>query len=240
MNLLASSFWSTLVAGAALALAACSGASNGIGGSSNQTCTTTPCGTTSNSIQTCTSQPTGGCSNVTYSVGGQSFSCNTCQGCTGAAQSAAMACINDPVDGGGTDSGNATCSASIPCGTGGRTYQECTTLGAGGACESIDYKTSDGHNFTCAGCQNCATVAENLQTYCAMPPGDGGTGSTSCSSAVSCGNTGTTYQECTTTGAGGACESIEYKSRTAFPTRAPAAATARRPRSRSTRTARAP
>ncbi len=211
MNLSAASLWSTLVTAACLALAACSGASNGIGGSgdagnSNQTCITTPCGTGGNSIQTCTGQATGGCADVTYSVGSSSFPCNSCTGCTGAAQSAAMACLNDP-----GDAGNGNCSAAVPCGSGGRTYQECTTVGAGGACESLDYKTSDGHNFTCPGCQGCASVAQNLQTYCASPPDDGGTGNTSCSPAVSCGNTGTTYEECTTTGAGGACSSIDYK-----------------------------
>jgi hypothetical protein len=212
MKLVASSFWAALVATASLALAACSGASNGIGnGNGNQTCTTTPCGAGGNSIQTCTGEPSGGCSQVTYTVGGQSFSCSSCQGCTSAAQQAAMACLSDPGDGGGGDGGNGTCSAAVPCGAGGRTYQECTTLGAGGACVSLDYKTSDGHNFTCAGCQECASVAENLQNYCATTPGDGGNGNTSCSTAVSCGNTGTTYQECTTTGAGGACTSIEYK-----------------------------
>jgi hypothetical protein len=211
MNLVSSSFWAALVASASLAIAACSGASNGIGnGNGNQTCTTTPCGTSGNSIQTCTSQPSGGCSNVTYTVGSQSFSCSSCQGCTAAAQQAAQACLSEPVDGGGSDGGNGTCSAAVPCGADGRTYQECTILGADGTCASLDYKTSDGHNFSCPGCMNCASVAENLQSYCATAPTDGGGGNTSCSTAVSCGNTGTTYQECTTTSAG-ACTGIAYK-----------------------------
>jgi len=71
---------------------------------------------------------------------------------------------------------------------------------------SIDYKTSDGKTFTCAGCQNCTDQAENLQNYCSMPQG-----MSSCSTPVACGSTGMTYKECTTTGSGGACEGIEYE-----------------------------
>jgi hypothetical protein len=217
MKLLSSSFWAALVASASLALAGCSGASNAIGGGGNQTCTTTPCGIGDNSIQTCTTEPSGGCSTVTYTVGGQSFQCNSCSGCTSAAQQAATACVNGPTDGGTGNDGGVTdggdsgvCSAPVACGSGGRTYEECTIVGAGGACVSIDYRTSDGHNFSCPGCESCAAIAEDLQSYCATPPSDSGTGQTACSTSVACGNTGTTYEECTTT-SGGACESIEYK-----------------------------
>jgi len=211
MNLSAASLWSTLVTAACLALAACSGASNGIGGSGNQTCSNIPCGANGATYSQCSTPSSGGCADVQYSANGQTTSCNTCAGCTQAIQTVIAACMSEPLDGGGSDAGNGNCSAAVPCGSGGRTYQECTTVSTGGACESLDYRTSDGHNFTCPGCQNCGAVAQNLQTYCASPPDDGGSGNTSCSPAVSCGNTGTTYEECTTTGSGGACTSINYK-----------------------------
>lgn len=209
------SFWSSLVAAAVLALAACTGASNNLGNSNNnnnQSCVTTPCGTGGSSIQTCTAQPSGGCSAVTYTVGSQSFTCNSCQGCTQAAQQAAMACLDEVGDGGTDSGGTQTCATAEQCGTAGDTYEECTTVDSLGGCLSIDYKTSDGRNFTCAGCMNCGTIATELQSYCATNPSpDAGTGTTACSAAVACGNTGDTYEECTTTGAGGACESISYK-----------------------------
>jgi hypothetical protein len=217
MNRISSpSFWSALAAAAMLALAACSGASNGIGGS-QQNCSSTPCGANGSTIQTCTAQPQGGCSQVTYAVGGQTFSCNSCQGCTQAASAAAQACLNDPGDGGtgdgGTDSGgNQSCSAAVPCGTNGDQYQECTTLSSTGTCLSIDYKTSDGRNFTCDGCQNCAGIAVNLQNYCGTNPSpDAGTGSTTCSPAIQCGSTGDTYEECTTTNGSGTCTAVAYR-----------------------------
>jgi hypothetical protein len=214
-----SSFWSALAATAAFVLAACSGASNGIGNGNGPapTCVSTPCGAGGNTIQTCTSQPQGGCSAVTYTVGSQSFSCNSCMGCTGAAEQAATACVGGGPGDGGTndgsvDGGNQTCSAAMACGTNGDHYQECTTVDSMGGCLSIDYKTSDGRNFTCSGCQNCAGIAQNLQTYCATnPSGDAGTGTTTCSPALQCGNTGDTYQECTTTNGGGTCTGVAYR-----------------------------
>ena len=210
------SFWATAAAAASLvfALAACTGANDALGG--NATCVTTACGTGSATYQACTSQAAAGssCADITYKVNGQSFTCNSCQGCTSAASQVAMACLDsvDPGDGGNEASGNQTCSTPTACGAGGRTYQECSTLDAAGTCVTLDYKTSDGHTFTCAGCQGCATVAENLAAYCAgEAQPDSGPGMTSCSTSVSCGTSGVTYKECTTTGAGGACESIKYE-----------------------------
>ena len=212
MKLLSSSFWAALVASASLALAACSGASNGIGGGGNQTCQTVACGANGSTYTECSTPASGGCSNFQYSANGQTQTCNTCTGCAQALQTVLTACLSEPIDGGGSDGGDSgVCSAPVACGSGGRTYEECTIVGAGGSCVSIDYRTSDGHNFSCPGCQSCAGVAENLQSYCATPPGDGGTGKTACSTSVACGNTGTTYEECTTTASGGGCESIEYK-----------------------------
>jgi hypothetical protein len=206
------SFWAAVSAAACLAIAACNGASNGIGGgdggaeASNGNCSTVTCtANASTPFQLCQLPPVNGCDQSTYNVGSQSFPCNSCQGCATAEAQAQVACAGPPDAGG-------NCASAVACGTAGTTYQECTTLGPNNACVSIDYKTSDGHNFTCPGCANCASIAENLQTYCSSNPSpDAGTGMTSCSTAVSCGNTGTTYEECTTAGAGGVCDAITYK-----------------------------
>jgi hypothetical protein len=108
--------------------------------------------------------------------------------------------------------GTTTCSASTQCGAGGRTYQECTTVdSASGACQSIAYKTSDGKQFTCHGCQSCSATATQLSDYCAgIPEDDGGTGTTTCSAAQACGTTGTTFQQCTTVSPAGTCSGIKY------------------------------
>jgi hypothetical protein len=194
----------------AVAAVGCSSqASNGA-----QQCQSTACGNGS-SLSVCTTNDSNGvCSGITYEFGGQSFACRSCLDCTDAVDSATQACIHAPAKDGGTSSGGGdggngagTCSAKVACGTGGTTYQECTTLGPGGACESISYKTSDNKTFACAGCANCQTAATQLSQYCSTA---GGKPSTTCSSAISCGSAGLTYQQCTTTNAG-VCESIQYR-----------------------------
>jgi hypothetical protein len=119
------------------------------------------------------------------------------------------------------------------------TYEECTTVGPGGACVAIVYQTSDGRAFTCAGCTACAETQKDLAAYCGSEPagdaGEAGTtdsgastdsgddpdsggdpdsgdpGGTTCLAAVPCGTAGLTTRECTTTARGGACVSIAYQ-----------------------------
>ncbi|HTQ44254.1 MAG TPA: hypothetical protein VMI75_15950 [Polyangiaceae bacterium] len=221
----ASSFLATALGALALSLASlagCSSASNGLGGNGHQTCASAAC-PNGQSYQACTTTDpgTGACTGVSYSIGGQTFTCASCGDCSEAAQQVAMAC-EGVVDDGGTGSssgggsgsssggGNGACSTPEACGTGGRTYQECTDLTPDGQCQAIVYKTSDGHSFTCPGCTSCTGTAQQLANYCATAPGDGGVGSTSCTSSVPCGSSGMSYEECTTSNTGG-CESIQYK-----------------------------
>ncbi|HEX8794651.1 MAG TPA: hypothetical protein VF765_27080 [Polyangiaceae bacterium] len=205
-------------------LAGCSSASNGLGGGGKQTCASSACpGGQSYQACTTTDPATGACTGISYSVGGQTFNCASCGDCSEAAQQVAAACEGGGGDGGtgsssgggsGSSSGSSgggACSAPQACGTGGRTYEECTNLSTSGQCEAIVYKTSDGHSFTCPGCTSCSAAAQQLASYCASTGGDGGTGHETCSSSVPCGSSGMTYDECTTTGSNGECQSIQYK-----------------------------
>lgn len=207
-------------------LSGCSSASNGLGGGGHQNCAQASCATNGQTYQVCTAtDPTSGaCTGQSFQINGQTFNCASCGDCSEAVQQVAAACEGSPGDGGtssssgggsGSSSGSTTngpCSAPQACGTGGRTYEECTNLSSSGECEAIVYKTSDGHSFTCPGCTSCSGVAEQLATYCETGSGnDGGTGVETCTSSVPCGSSGLSYEECTTTGSGGACESIRYK-----------------------------
>lgn len=223
MSSRAATFWTFLASSVVLTLAACTGASNPLGGGGTQNCQQVPCGN-GDSINECVSQPSGGCSDITYQVGGQTFSCNSCQGCGQAQQQATTACINGSgsssgggsgsSSGGGSGSssgsggGTTTCSGTASCGTSGITYASCTTV-ENGACTGMAYRTSTGQTFHCNGCTNCATAAQELTSYC-DGAADGGGGQTTCGSALSCGNTGYTYQQCTTL-TNGACTGIAYQ-----------------------------
>jgi N-acetylneuraminic acid mutarotase len=133
--------------------------------------------------------------------------------------------IDDGGNSGDGAQGNATCSAAVACGAGGATYEECTTLGADGACLAIVYRVSDGHAFTCAGCTSCTATQQQLGTYCSSVttvdagPSDASVpdaaqdsgGGTTCQAPSACGTAGVTFRECTTTNGSGACESIDYQ-----------------------------
>ncbi|MGH7295191.1 MAG: hypothetical protein ACRELB_09670 [Polyangiaceae bacterium] len=180
-------------------------------------------------LQVCTkTDSTGACKEAGYVVGSQTIYCASCDDCSAAATQANQACSGLPPDDGGsgsssgggtsssvgtTDAGKGTtCSPKVACGTKGVTYEECTTVNPGGACTSIDYQTSDGHKFTCAGCSSCQAAAQQLSAYCAgTAPVDAGTPTTTCSGAVTCGSQGYTYSQCTTTSGSGACQSIVYE-----------------------------
>jgi len=180
-----------------LVVAGCGGSNGaGLGGDGGQACTTGSC-------------PQGDGGNPTPESGGNGLTCGAPTAC-GAA-------------------GN------------GRTYEECTQVTPGGQCSAIVYQVSDGHAFTCAGCANCGPVQQQLASYCATAPSgdagsssggdastgdsstdadagsdadagdDAGGGGTTCLPGVACGSGGLSYEECTTTGRGGACTSIQYE-----------------------------
>ncbi|HEY8040660.1 MAG TPA: hypothetical protein VIF15_12730 [Polyangiaceae bacterium] len=203
-----------LIMAAALALPF-SGCNVTTSSGNNQSCQSTPCGS-GTSIQVCTqTDAAGACSGISYAVGGKTFDCNSCTDCTQAAVDATQQCqaVLGGGDGGigtGNDGGTGlgNCSTPSPCGSQGKTYQECTTLGAGGTCSNITYRTSDGQQFSCNGCSSCATAAQELAQYCTSGTG---IGNTTCSSPTSCGTGGLSYQECTTTSATGQCTEIQFK-----------------------------
>lgn len=177
---------------APLALAACSGASNPLGGLGNGS-----------------GNGNGSGSGSTASDCPPFTPCTTDTGSSGGGNDAGSGSGSGSGGGSGSSSGaggTQTCSLASACGTAGRSYQTCTTVGAAGVCSSIEYKTADGQDFACVGCSNCTTAAANLQSYCAGET----TGSVSCTAPVACGETGTTYELCTTTNAG-ACTEMQYK-----------------------------
>ena len=201
MEPFACKLWAALAGVALVALVAGCTASS----ATSQNCVPSACGN-GNTLNVCTTEDSNHvCLEIKYEVGSQSFACNSCQDCATASSQAAQACAGGLGDGGGGDgsNGNTTCATADPCGSKG-TYQECTTVGADGACSQIVYKTSDGHTFTCAGC-SCSSAAVQLANYCS------GTGdTTACGTAVTCGTGGLTYSECTTS-SGSACVSVQYQ-----------------------------
>jgi hypothetical protein len=194
----------------------------------SSSCTPQACGN-GNTLQVCTkSDSSGTCKEAGYVVGTQTIYCASCADCSAAAAQADQLCgtlaVGDGGGGGdagtghdgasGSDSGGTTdagkgttCSPKVACGTKG-TYEECTTVNTGGACTSIDYQTSDGHTFTCAGCTSCDAAAQALSEYCA---GSTGNPTTTCGSSVTCGSEGYTYALCTTTSSSGTCQSESYE-----------------------------
>jgi hypothetical protein len=156
------------------------------------TCETVPCGTTS--MQVCTSTSVEGtCSGISYEVGSKTFSCASCTDCEEAATQASELCEGSPgtgpypyptydaspgpsptVDSGPSSPlGMASCSAAVPCGTSGATYEECVTTLSSGGCEAIAMTTSTGQTFACAGC-DCTQAAQELASYCEETSADGG------------------------------------------------------------------
>lgn len=178
--------------------------SGGEAGSGGNCSAKTACGTTGVTYEQCTTLGVDGtCASIDYQTSdGHKFACAACTSCEAAAQELSQYCA-DPGSGGVT-----TCAAGIGCGTGGLTYQQCTTTSAG-ACSSMSYKVSDGQTYTCAGCNDCSAAYDQVQSFCASQ----GNPTTSCTSPISCGSNGETYSECTTSN-GSACASIEYQATT--------------------------
>jgi hypothetical protein len=152
-----------------LPIIACAGSVAG-GGDTN--CQTVPCGTSSYKV--CTG--TGTCPSVSYSVGSQTFTCNSCDGsCSGAATSVASACEGIHTTGPEGGSGTTTCSAAIPCGSS-NSYEICTTI-ASVSCTSVTYRFAKGTSYTCASCTDCSAAAASAGKECGgvtiLPDGGG-------------------------------------------------------------------
>jgi hypothetical protein len=147
-----------------------------------------------------TNSPNGSCKSIAYKTSdGHDFACAGCTNCAAAAQQLSQYCANP----GGQPT--TTCSGPVSCGSGGLTYEQCTTS-TGGKCDSIQYRVSNGTNYTCASCSDCTAADQQLTSFCSSQ----GTPTTTCGSAVACGSNGLTYSECTTYSASGTCESISY------------------------------
>jgi hypothetical protein len=70
---------------------------------------------------------------------------------------------------------------------------------------------SDGVKYACAGCGNCSAAYDQVSSYCASQAGP----TTSCSSTYACGNSGATYEYCTTS-TGSTCDSVQYTTSTGY------------------------
>jgi hypothetical protein len=175
-----------------------SGASSGGGDCSAKAA----CGASGITYQECTVlTPSGACASIAYKTSdGKDFACAGCANCQTAAAQLSQYCSTS----GGKPT--TTCSSAIACGSGGVTYQQCTTTNAG-VCESIQYRVSNGSVYTCASCGDCSSATSQLTSYCSSQ----GNPTTSCSSPTTCGSNGLTYKECTTYSAGSACISAEYQ-----------------------------
>jgi hypothetical protein len=216
--------------GLALLAAGCSAAS---GGTTNCVPTPVGCGGETTIDKCANNDAHGICVGVAYKVGSQSFACASCVDCQQAMSQAAQACARamSAGDGGGADAGHdageagdaggdgradsggpeaggkTTCSSAQPCGARSEvTYEQCTTVAPSGSCTEMVYKTSDGHDFMCAGCGDCSSADKELSDYCSntnpQPV-------TTCSADASCGGTTLTYHTCTTSIAG-SCSSVQY------------------------------
>lgn len=173
--------------------------SGGDGGTGHESCTSSvPCGGSGLTYEECTTTGSGGvCEQIRYKVSdGNVYTCASCSDCTAAVNSLDTYCQNQ---------GNPTtnCTNWATCGTSSLSYETCTTS-LNGACQSIYYETSDGYSYTCNSCSDCSSASSSMENHCAAQ-----TTSTSCGSSSACGNTGVTYEQCTTT-TGGSCTSIYY------------------------------
>jgi hypothetical protein len=161
--------------------------------------TSVTCGTGGLTYSECTTSSGSACVSVEYQVSnGATYDCASCTDCSAALQQVDTFCASQ---------GNptTTCGASSECGTGGLTYSECTTTSSTGSCESVAYEVSDGTSYTCASCSDCTNAYDQLNGYCASQDP-----TTTCGSSVTCGATGVTYSECTTS-SGSTCDSIAYE-----------------------------
>jgi len=164
------------------------GVDSGTGGSSGTTCSgQVPCGSDGSTYQECTTVQNGACSQVTYQTSdGQSFSCTGCSDCSSAVTQLESYCGEETSDAG---SGGTTCGSAVTCGSNGTTYQACTTTDGTGACTQIVYETSDGQSFSCNGCSDCSSAAQELSSYCSGSGSSSGgqqCGSVTCGSAAAC------------------------------------------------------
>lgn len=176
----------------------------------------------------------GQCSAIVYQVSdGHAFTCAGCANCGAVQQQLASYCAMVPMGDGGADadadsdadadadadagadadadadadagSGGTTCLPAVVCGSGGLTYEECTTTARGGACASIQYEVSNGTAFTCASCSDCNSAIQQLDAYCASQ-----NPTTACTASAPCETSPLSYQTCTTS-LGGTCESVYYQ-----------------------------
>jgi hypothetical protein len=130
-------------------------------GNPTTSCTSSvACGSGGQTYSECTTTSVAGvCQSIMYELsGGGGYTCASCTDCTLAYDDLTSYC----------DSQNPTtsCSTSSPCGSGGATYDSCTTS-IGSTCQSIDYETSTGVVYDCNSCNDCAAAYDDILSYCA-------------------------------------------------------------------------
>lgn len=93
--------------------------------------------------------------------------CASCGDCAAASEQVAQWCTRFAVDAGSdaSDAGS-TCIGPVPCFDGGaRSYRTCPRYD-GGACVGAALVVSDGRQFLCASCVDCAAANQEVDTWC--------------------------------------------------------------------------
>jgi hypothetical protein len=122
----------------------------------------------------------GACQSTTYeATDGTTYACASCGNCTSAGEAMESHCES-------LSAPTTSCDSTFACGTGGVTYQECTS-DTGGACQTAWYQTSDGQEYSCNTCSDCTTAYDDVTSYCDTLGSTGQQcGSTTCGSAATC------------------------------------------------------
>jgi hypothetical protein len=124
----------------------------------------TPCSTGSgNHYQFCNGGTNDDCYYLTGD--GHRFHCLTCGDCGEARTGVTAWCSTQPAQPSSANNGvrpGLTCSGTVSCPSGGRTYDACATS-TGTQCT---YHTSDGSYFDCGSCSDCQAAVNSVLNWC--------------------------------------------------------------------------
>jgi hypothetical protein len=119
-----------------------------------------PCSTGSaNHYQFCNGGTADNCYYITGD--GHRFHCLTCGDCTEARAGVTAWCAAAPTST-SSSHGNYTCSQTVSCPGGGKSYSACATP-TGSQCT---YKTSDGSFIDCSACSDCNAAVQRVLDWC--------------------------------------------------------------------------
>ena len=155
------------------------------------------------SYQQCTTSTNGSCQSVAYELSnGVTYTCASCSDCSDASAEVTSYCDSESTP-------TTTCTTAEACGSNGVTYDSCTTT-LNGACQSVDYETSDGQVYDCADCSDCSAALSDVTSYCeslSTTPTGQTCGTVTCGSAATCCNCNGT-DECFTLTSDETCASF--------------------------------